>query len=71
MYICNMSVDKFRRYNIKLDTDFILSKDDENRSSEINISVSGWTQFAFRMFNKDKNKFFKNNLPLPGIGSFL
>ncbi len=52
-----MSVDKFRRYNVKLDTDFILSKDDEDRSSEINISVSGWTQFAFRMFNKDKNKY--------------
>ena len=52
-----MSVDRFRFYNIKLDDNFVRSSEDAIRSDQINISVSGWTEHAFRMFNKDKNKY--------------
>jgi hypothetical protein len=52
-----MSLDRFKFYNIKLDDNFVRSSEDAVRNDEINISVSRWVEHAFRMFNKDKNKY--------------
>ena len=52
-----MSLDRFKFYNVKLDDNFVRSSEDTIRNYEINISVSRWVEHAFRMFNKDKNKY--------------
>ena len=52
-----MAISKFNLYSVDISDDYKHSSLDEVNKTKIDISISGWTEHAFKMYNKDVNKF--------------
>ena len=52
-----MAINKLQLYGMEVGDEYKTNFDEEEKSSIINVSISDWTQFAFKMYNKDVNRF--------------